>query len=230
MMTQALCFNDKGRYSGRNSLDYEIDKKDKVLDIGGGHHPFPLATHILDSEGDTFDNQRGGNKLILLPHQILMNGTTDLLCTFEDNEFDFIYTSHTLEHIEDLPRVIDEISRVGKRGFVAVPHCVYDFWCASAEAGHKWFFDYKKDTLLMRRRETTDRDEFAHQEWNNIMWKGTHPTWCAYWEGHGSFGLRFLWEIRFFWSEKIEYKIDEDIFPQIDVFRAWQREGNNAKR
>jgi ubiquinone/menaquinone biosynthesis C-methylase UbiE len=55
----------------------------------------------------------------------------DVYCTFEkrlpfkDNTFDYIFTNHTLEHIKDLYKLMDELHRICKKDAIIeiiVPH------------------------------------------------------------------------------------------------------------
>jgi SAM-dependent methyltransferase len=223
MLVTENCFRIDGTYAGRNNLDYGIKEGDKVLDIGGGIKAFKYATHILDSTDEEFIAQRYKAEMKIDPNKILIDGTTDNLVNFEDNEFDFIYTSHTLEHVPNLPQALEEISRVGKRGFVAVPHCLYDFWGTDSGSGHEWFCDCRDNILLIRKRMPHDFIDFVAKAWGEVMWgedwdKTDH--WRRCWEGHACIGVRPFWEIRFFWYDYINYKIDDTMFYQLDVFRG----------
>ena len=62
---------------------------------------------------------------------------------FEDNEFDCIYASHLLEHVEDIVKTMSEIKRISKDGAIItirVPH----FSCGVSyrDPTHKRFFSY----------------------------------------------------------------------------------------
>jgi hypothetical protein len=229
MMTTKNCFRIDGAYAGRDNLGYGIKKGDKVLDIGGGARSFIHATHILDSTNTEFEAQRYNNQIELESGQILIDGTTDDLMQFKDNEFDFIYTSHTLEHVIDLPHVLEEISRVGKRGFVAVPHYLYDFWSVDLSSGHKWFCDYSRGFFLIRERLPNDFVPYASREWENIMrgegWDKP-GIWRTLWDGSFCVGIRPFWEIRFFWYDCIDYKVDDTMFYQLDLFREMVAQAN----
>lgn len=62
---------------------------------------------------------------------------------FKDNEFDLIYTSHVLEHLENLPKVMEELKRISREGariIIRVPH----FSCGVSyrDPTHKRLFSY----------------------------------------------------------------------------------------
>ena len=227
------CFGSGSNYSCILHLAYGIKKGDKVLDIGGGSKPFPYATHILDKQDEKYNNQRYGRDLQLLKGQILISGTTDKLKEFKDNEWNFIYCSHILEHIDNLPEVLKEISRVGKRGFVAIPHYIGDFFAVNSAQGHKWFSDYKNEILYIKKREPLDfHNEFAGY-WKNFIWNKGQERPRDIWEGHnGEFGLRFLWEIRFFWKNRIDFQEENwmnTFFKNIEYYRAYQKHMEKQK-
>ena len=63
---------------------------------------------------------------------------------FEDNEFDEIYCSHVLEHVDDLLGVVEELSRISKPGGrikVVAPY--FASQGAFNDPTHKRFFTYK---------------------------------------------------------------------------------------
>lgn len=42
---------------------------------------------------------------------------------FKDNSFDIVFSSHTIEHVRDLPKAISELKRVAKRQVIIVTPC-----------------------------------------------------------------------------------------------------------
>jgi len=62
---------------------------------------------------------------------------------FKDNEFDLVYASHILEHLDDLTKVMKELKRICKNGakiIIRAPH----FSCGWTynDPTHKIFFSY----------------------------------------------------------------------------------------
>lgn len=62
---------------------------------------------------------------------------------FEDNEFDEIYTSHVLEHVENLTATLKELERITKPGgivHIRVPHFSNGY--GYSDLSHKRFFGW----------------------------------------------------------------------------------------
>jgi hypothetical protein len=193
-MNTDKCFRPDGPYAGRDLLAFNIKPSDKVLDIGGGSKPFVFATHVLDTTSPAFAAQRYHQGVHITSEQTLIDGTTDKLFEMEDNEFDFIYTSHLLEHIVNLPEVLEEMGRVGKRGFNAVPHCLYDAWCMTIRHGHQWLcdYDYVNNIFLIKKRTIADYVDRGPELWADVMGSGRNLHWLNYFESHGCAGMRIL--------------------------------------
>ncbi len=89
-------------------LTRTIPKKARVLEIGPGKVPFARA--------DTFIDQEPKDELNIVVCNVL---TDDL--PVADKEFDFVYCRHLIEDLWNPFRLLDEMSRVGKAGYVETP-------------------------------------------------------------------------------------------------------------
>lgn len=81
--------------------------------------------------------------LLKLPGVEVVHDFNKFPYPFRDNEFDEVYTSHVLEHLDDLPKVLSELSRICKKGakiIIRVPH----FSCGVSyrDPTHKRLFSY----------------------------------------------------------------------------------------
>ncbi len=115
-------FVDRSRYNLYQKLfyDFPIKPGDKVLDLGSGHVPFPLATHLADISLSDGNVGRAG---IPFKH---VDGLPVYECSventpFKDKEFDFVYCSHVLEHTEDPEKACKELMRIAHRGYIETP-------------------------------------------------------------------------------------------------------------
>jgi len=134
-------------YQGR-IFDFEIKPGDKVLDVGSGHKPFPYATALSDIS--TTDNYygRAGVPFKHLNGLPVYEFNVEKI-PFEDKEFDFVYCSHVLEHVDVPEKACSELQRIGKRGYIETPTKGKDIWLNSGKiSNHKWFVENINDKLL----------------------------------------------------------------------------------
>src|SRR5687768_10284392 len=138
--------------------DLEIIKKlkikstDRVLDIGGSmrQHEFikidTLADILPPEEAPYWPTKLSANKFVKVD-------ITKSKLPFKDKEFDVCLCTHTLEDLPSPFLVIEEMSRVAKRGLIVTPSMGQDMvflpidytdWLTGARrvpghAHHKWF-------------------------------------------------------------------------------------------
>jgi hypothetical protein len=109
----------------------KIPKKAKVLEVGPGHVPFPRAQKFVDIK-----------ELPNVSRETLH--VCDLAVEplpFKDKSFDFIYCRHVLEDMYDPFWLCDEMSRVGKAGYVEVPSPIAEM-CRGIDGGAPPFRGY----------------------------------------------------------------------------------------
>ena len=82
----------------------------KVLDIGCGYGANKYATTICDIL-DLSDHYKDKTFIKINEKKL----------PFKDKEFDFIIASHVVEHVEDISYFLNELARVGKKGYIEVP-------------------------------------------------------------------------------------------------------------
>lgn len=110
----ALTQNDKKYWPPIQSvMDYltekAIPKDAKVLEVGPGHAPFKRANVSVD-----FVEVQG------VPNLVKADLALQPL-PFSDKEFDFVFCRHTLEDMYNPFHLCEEMSRVGKAGYVETP-------------------------------------------------------------------------------------------------------------
>jgi ubiquinone/menaquinone biosynthesis C-methylase UbiE len=72
-----------------------------------------------------------------LPNFVIIEDIYNL--PFEDNQFETVLCSHTIEHVDDPERFFNELQRVGKDVTLIVPP-LWDFTAAFNLLEHKWVF------------------------------------------------------------------------------------------
>ena len=106
----------------------------KILDLGCGDRKL-----ISKNKNDIVI----GIDKIKMPNVDVVWDLNKIPYPFKKNEFDLIYTSHTLEHLNDLDKVFQELIRIMKNHgkiILRVPH----FSCGVSyrDPTHKRFFSY----------------------------------------------------------------------------------------
>jgi len=92
-----------------------------------------------------------GNDCLVIPDGTVMafdkpQGNAQTLDTLEDDQFDFVYSSHCLEHLDDPLVAVENWIRVCKPGgfiYIVVPHETFyekDTWPSKFSTEHKWSF------------------------------------------------------------------------------------------
>jgi len=83
---------------------------DNIIDVGCGNIPFEPATYVLD-----FKDVRDDNRIVF---------KYDLdfdKFPVSDNYFNFVYSRHTLEDIQNPQNAFNELCRVSPRGYIETP-------------------------------------------------------------------------------------------------------------
>lgn len=131
----------------KREFDFPIQQGDKILDIGSGPLPFPLATHLADISADDNNYGRGGAPIKLLAGRPFTACPVEKT-PFGDKEFDFVYSSHVLEHTTDPAAACNELMRIGKRGYIETPTAGKDCFMNFAKiSNHLWDIKLINDTL-----------------------------------------------------------------------------------
>ena len=129
-------------------FEFNIKSNSKVLDIGSGHMPFPYATHLADFSIDDNNYGRAGVQFKNIKGLPVFSCNVEKM-PFEDNEFDFVYCSHVLEHVDNPEKACCELSRVGKRGYIETPNRGKDIFLSTAKlSNHKWHIEYYNENLF----------------------------------------------------------------------------------
>ena len=119
----------------------------KILDIGCNQDAIDFAQTTADIVD--FSNFYKNKKFVLIESKDL---------PFKDNQFDFVYASHVIEHVEDVSYFVKEIQRISKQGYIELPSMLEDNLILSDNSvkDHKWFFqfdDVNKILLVEKKKQ-----------------------------------------------------------------------------
>ena len=132
----------------------------RILDVGGAMKPLVFATHVLDilpyhdrawSGHIPVEAGRGAERFS--DDTWLQMDMCETPWPYEDNYFDVIWCTETIEDVRDPIGALKEISRVGKVGFLQTTHRNYESLLNVEDpryAGyghHKWLIESDEDKL-----------------------------------------------------------------------------------
>ncbi len=156
-------------------VEFSIGGDEKVLDIGCGDDPFPLATHLCDRYLSVTSHRPDGSKVIRDTRPLTKCNA--LYLPYRDSSFDFVFCSHILEHVADPVAACEEMMRVGTRGYIETPTRLSDiiFNFTGIENHHRWHIVRAANTLVFfpwnpgERRDTHYNGSFeaATSKWQN---------------------------------------------------------------
>tara|TARA_Y100000768_G_scaffold90091_1_gene64826 strand:- start:117 stop:728 length:612 start_codon:yes stop_codon:yes gene_type:complete len=131
--------------SSKKYIDNQIEQNPnwKVLDIGCGYTAHKKANIICDVQ-DLSEYYKGRDFVKL----------EDKTLPFKDKEFDFVITSHVIEHVEDVNFFIKELQRISTKGYIELPTMLEDNLVFENKNDHLWHmeFDDVNHQLLIRKR------------------------------------------------------------------------------
>ena len=168
----------------------------KVLDIGCGYTANENATVVSDVQD--LSNFYKNKQFVKI---------TEKKLPFKDNEFDFVITSHVIEHVEDFQFFISEIERISKKGYIELPTKLGDNLVFENSNDHLWMFEYDDNSnILLASKKQEFIEPFVSVSTSKKLEK--------------IFRQSLILEI--IWSEKIDFKILSDkvdkTLKRIDFF------------
>ena len=137
----------------RTSREYVLkilkdnQNKWKILDIGCNRDAVKYAQTVADIQNLSEFYKDKNKDFVLIKNKNL---------PFDDNQFDFIYASHVIEHVDDVSYFIKELQRISKQGYIELPSMLEDNIVLSENniLDHKWFFQFDdvRNVLLAERK------------------------------------------------------------------------------
>jgi hypothetical protein len=109
-------------------IEHICNDKTKVLELGPGLTPFSKATHFCGWD-------QGSQKIDSNQHTVCDFSIQKL--PYADKEFDFIYCRHVLEDLYNPFLLVEEMSRVGKAGYIETPSPAAEL-CKNIDCGDSY--------------------------------------------------------------------------------------------
>jgi hypothetical protein len=127
-----------------------IQPSDRVLEIGSGNRPRKRSNVLCDRYPWDNTERSSGDQIVLDGRPFVVADAAAL--PFKDNSFDYVITSHILEHVDDPLRVAAELQRVAHAGYIETPSELSERlfgW-----SFHKWMIHCEGNVLVFRPRFT----------------------------------------------------------------------------
>jgi hypothetical protein len=166
--------------------------KAKVLEVGPGQKPFPMATEYVDWQA--WPSLQG--KPV---HALNIN--QDML-PLADKSFDFVYCRHTLEDLYNPFLMCREMGRVGRSGYIETPSPIAEA-CRGVDYKsprwrgyhhHRYLIWVENDTLMfLPKYPLGEHVDFGNLENQLVDWLNAHPLyWNTYYFWEGTLRYRLL--------------------------------------
>lgn len=187
-------------YERKIKLGFTIPKDALVVDFGSGDKPFWRADVFVDklSLGNL---QRASHSQTI--HNLGTFVDADIAhLPFKDNAFDFSFSSHLLEHVEDPNQALKEMMRVSKAGYFEVPNGILE--TIRPFHSHLWFI-YQTTKGIVFVRKSKQMHEILQQNgkrYDEVMNKINDPFIRVFWKGKINFEIID------------EYKKNEKFYPK----------------
>jgi SAM-dependent methyltransferase len=119
-------------WAPRDYVKIDVKPGETMVDVGPGGYPHPRANLYVDCDITNVERlEKIGKKVVLSD---LEQGLPEI----EDKAFDYAWCSHALEHIVDLPKAVEALNRIAKRGCIVVPSFAKEAMLHFQERDHFW--------------------------------------------------------------------------------------------
>ena len=159
----------------------------EILDIGCNIAPVEFAQTVADVQNFSKFYEDKNKKFVLIKDKNL---------PFLNKQFDFVYASHVIEHVEDLSFFISELKRISRQGYIELPSILEDNIVLSTNSSddHKWMFKFDdvEKVLLVEKKKQLIEPFITHGVLFNSLRKNFRSSLVLelYWENEINYEFR----------------------------------------
>lgn len=171
-----------------------IKRGDLVLEVGSGGRPFARSDVLVDMFLD--DNTERASANLTLDRPVICANAENL--PFVSSSFDFVLTSHMLEHLIYPERFLNEVQRVGSHGLIIAP----SEFCEKIMPSHRhlWLISIDDhNTLVLKQKKQVSEvglPPILHEVWL------TDQNYRNFFKNRPD-----LFEARFTWEGSFNYRV-----------------------
>lgn len=183
-----------------------------VLEVGSGHRPHPRADVLTDKYLE--DIERGGK---LVTDRPFVQADAQQL-PFKTKVFDYVLCRHVLEHLDEPKAFFNEISRVGRAGYIESPSIIWEH-LHPTRSYHRWYvLEIDGELVLMCKP----------QRHANSLFGSLFETLNRHSPEYRLFVRRYadLFYVRYHWRDRVNYCVE----PLDEKRRAWFLEPWDAEK
>lgn len=178
-----------------------IKSRDLVLEIGSGDRPRPRSNILVDRYPADSTERAGGEAVQIDARPFVV--ADGMALPFKDKSFDYVITSHTLEHVPDPRKFVSELMRVARAGYIETPSELSEKlfgW-----PFHRWVVRLDSGTIIVRpRREDSPFGNYFHAEY------ARDSFFREFVDSHGD---DFV--VKYEWKGDIALRVEDDDDPAV---------------
>jgi SAM-dependent methyltransferase len=212
-----------------------LKRAKNVIDLGCGNSPVRGAKTCVDLYIEPIERGLGTGQKIDIESMkergiTFLNARIDTPLPFRDREFDFAYSHHAFEHVDDPATACNEMMRIASSGVIITPSFFAEL--IFGRTYHKWLVMEREDTIFFFRKRLFEDRPFGNHPIRDeksgswVVREDTNPfdillndkewyrgperlprlaqTLRKYWYAHAP-----LMEVIFIWDEKFKAVVYE---------------------
>jgi SAM-dependent methyltransferase len=181
-----------------------------VLDVGSGDHPHRRADVLCDRYLDTSQLSRRHGAIVIDRPFVVADA---IALPFADKVFDYVICSSMIEQVDDAGQALEELSRVGKAGYLSTYTEIHEF--LSPYRANRWVGALQNGVLVLKRKSN------LHELGSKQLYGGLF--WALHLDNHFK---RFILDhaglfwVEIEWKDRINYRLVSESDELHDYHRA----------